>query len=138
NFFVGTVTADGTGVATEHGVLRPDEPITAVGPVDRARAAVRPEFVEISKALPTADANAVEGKVIGVSHLGETHQCLVELGPNLSLTSRVPTPNAPDLQIGERVWCSWRSDSVQVFAEDASAVADEFVAAPTTTPIPAS
>ncbi|CAG7616062.1 ABC transporter ATP-binding protein [Leucobacter soli] len=136
NFFSGTVSADGSGIASEYGVLRPAAAVTAVGPGQRARAAVRPEFIEITADRPAVDANAVEGKVIGVSHLGETQQFLVQLGPEMSLISRLPTPNAPAVGVGDRVWCSWRPGSVQVFAEDEAITEDGFSAPPTTTAIP--
>ena len=135
NFFSGTVTGDGSAVATEHGLLRPAAAVTAVEAGGRARAAVRPEFVEISADRPAGDANMAEGRVIGVSHLGETQQYLVQLGPDMSLISRQPTPDAPDLPVESRVWCSWRPDSVQVFPDDESAATGTFTAPPTTTAI---
>jgi len=138
NFFGGTVTGDGSAVSTEYGLLRPATPITGVEAGGRARVAVRPEFVEISTERPSGDANLAEGRVIGVSHLGETQQFLVQLGPRLSLISRQPTPDAPELAIDSHVWCHWRPDSVQVFPDDEAVATGTFAAPPTTTAIPSS
>jgi spermidine/putrescine transport system ATP-binding protein len=77
------------------------------------------------------DANLAEGRVIGVSHLGETMQYLVQLGSDLSVISRRPTPDAPRLAVGDVAWCSWRAESVQVFAADDAATAAGFVEPPT-------
>lgn len=135
NFFSGTVTGEGSGVATEYGLLRPAEPVTAVPAGGRARVAVRPEYIDLSVDRPALDANLAEGRVIGVSHLGETQQYLIQLGPEMSLIARQPTPDAPDLAIDSRVWCSWRPESLQVFPEDEPVPTGAFVAPPTTTAI---
>jgi len=138
NFFSGRVTADGTGVETDYGVLRPGAGGVTLGAGEAARAAVRPEFVEISSDPQAHEANHVEGRVIGVSHLGETQQFLIQLGPEMSIISRVPTPNAPELSVNETVWCHWRADSVQVFPADDGVGTDGFTQPPTTTAIPTS
>lgn len=121
NIFDGTVAADGRGVHTSYGMLRPADPVSRVPSGAAARAMVRPEFVQISTDQPDTDANVACGRVIGVSHLGETHQFLIELSPELSLISRRPTPEAPDVTTGQSVWCSWRPESVQVFPADGPA-----------------
>ena len=119
-----------------HALIRPAEPVTTVAPGGAARAAVRPEFIELSASRPDGDANVAEGRVIGVSHLGETMQYLVQLGPDLSVISRRPTPDAPRLSLGATAWCSWRPDAVQVFAADGAASAAGFVEPPTADPQP--
>src|SRR5690606_10451569 len=104
NFFDGTVTDDVRGVATAEALLRPASAISGLRPGTAARAAVRPEFVELSVERPAGDANLVEGRVIGQSHLGELMQFLVQLGgaapgesgPEAqSVLSRRPTPDSP-------------------------------------------
>jgi len=136
NFFDGPVTADAAAVAAVQALLRPAAPITTVAPGGQARAAVRPEFVELSTTRPAGDANLVEGRVIGLSHLGETMQFLVQLGPSgddaQSLLSRRPTPDSPRLAVGDTVWASWRPESVQVFAADDAAEDSGYVEPPTT------
>ena len=69
--------------------------------------------------------------MIGVSHLGETMQFLVQLGADLSADRAAPTPDAPRLAVGDTAWCSWRPDAVQVFAADGAATAAGFVEPPT-------
>jgi spermidine/putrescine transport system ATP-binding protein len=132
NFFDGTVTADGAAVESAHAVLRPSQRITGISPGLQARAAVRPEFVEIVTSRPASAANVAEGRVIGVSHLGETMQYLVQFGREMSIISRRPTPDAPRVAVGTTVWCTWRPESVQVFPVDDSAAHGGFVEPPTT------
>ncbi|GAA3774352.1 ABC transporter ATP-binding protein [Microbacterium kribbense] len=132
NFFDGTVTADGSGVESAHTMVRPATRITQVAPGVDARAAVRPEFVQISTERPDSDVNVAQGRIIGVSHLGETMQFLVQFGSDMSIIARRPTPDAPRVSIGDTVWCSWRAESVQVFPIDDSAAHGGFVGPPTT------
>jgi spermidine/putrescine transport system ATP-binding protein len=132
NFFDGRVTAGGAGVETAHALLRTSAPITGIAVGTSARAAVRPEFVEIAESRPEGDANVVEARVIGVSHLGETMQFLVQVGSELSVISRRPTPDAPRVSVGDTVWCHWRPESVQVFPVDDSAESGGYVEPPTT------
>jgi len=132
NFFDGTVTADGAAVESAHAVLRPAQRITGISPGLQARAAVRPEFVEIVTSRPASASNVAEGRVIGVSHLGETMQYLVQFGREMSIISRRPTPDAPRVAVGATVWCTWRPESVQVFPVDDSAAHGGFVEPPTT------
>ena len=132
NFFDGRVSAGGAGVESAYALLRPAQPIADIPVGASARGAVRPEFVEITDERPAGDANAAQGRVIGVSHLGETMQFLVQLGPELSVISRRPTPDAPRAAVGATVWCSWRPESVQVFPVDDAAASGGFVEPPTT------
>lgn len=132
NFFDGTVTADGSTVQSAHAVLRPAQRITVIAPGSQARAAVRPEFVDILTERPASDANVAEGRIIGVSHLGETMQYLVQFGREMSIISRRPTPEAPRVAVGTTVWCAWRPESVQIFPVDEAAEHGGFVDLPTT------
>jgi spermidine/putrescine transport system ATP-binding protein len=132
NFFAGTLTGDGSSVSTAYGLLRPAAPITSVKAGGRVRVAVRPEFITIGVDRPDGEANMAEGKVISVSHLGETMQFLVQLGPDMSLIARLPTPSAPELDVDSHVWCSWRPEPLQVFPDD-GAIGTEAFAVPLTT-----
>ncbi|MET0853575.1 MAG: ABC transporter ATP-binding protein [Microterricola sp.] len=131
NFIAGTVAGTAPDAATlqsAYGLLRAAS--TASGSArlrvgDAAQAAVRPEFVQIAARSATEPSdggvNRVPGSLIGVSHLGETMQYLVQLdGGEQSMLVRRPTPEAPRLAIGDAVWCSWRPESVILFpaAED--------------------
>jgi len=133
NFFPGTAAADADAVDTPHGVIRSDRSFDAVTAGAPAQAAVRPEFVSISADAPASPgANAVEGRLIGVSHLGETMQYLVQLGHDLSIIARRPSPEAPRLATGSTVWCSWEPASVHLFPLDEAAHAGGHVELPTT------
>ncbi|UUT36548.1 TOBE domain-containing protein [Microbacterium elymi] len=112
--------------------MRPAARITDISPGIPALAAVRPEFVEISVERPDGDANIAEGRIIGVSHLGETMQFLIQFGREMSIIARRPTPDAPRVAINDTVWCTWRPESVQVFPTDESAIHGGFVQPPTT------
>ncbi|WP_227468260.1 ABC transporter ATP-binding protein [Microbacterium sp. YJN-G] len=132
NFFDGTVSADGSAVESAHTVLRPAQRIDDIAPGMPARAAVRPEFVDILTERPSSDVNVAEGRIIGISHLGETMQYLVQFGREMSIIARRPTPDAPRVAIGTTVWCAWRPESVHVFPVDESAAHGGFVELPTT------
>ncbi|WP_353808622.1 ABC transporter ATP-binding protein [Agromyces sp. SYSU T00194] len=133
NFFPGTATADADAVDTPHGVIRSDRSFDQVAGGAPAQAAVRPEFVSVSADAPASPgANAVEGTLIGVSHLGETMQYLVQLGHDLSIIARRPSPEAPRLATGSTVWCSWAPASVHLFPLDEAAHAGGHVELPTT------
>ena len=140
NFFRGTATEGGAAVSSEHALVRgirsaSDAP---AAPADGApaQAAVRPEYVRIEAEAAGVDgerdgANAVRGTLLGVAHLGETMQYLVRLGDDQSLIARRPTPDAPDLAVGDAVRCSWSPESVLVFPADGAADEGGYVAPPT-------
>lgn len=134
-FFDGTLGADGVTVDTPSVRLVTTRSVNGVRSGERARAAVRPEYIEVSATRPEADTNAVRGRLIGLSHLGETMQYLVQLSDDTSLISRRPTPDAPALAIGDETWCTWRPESVHVFPADDAAAAGGHVELPTTSTI---
>jgi spermidine/putrescine transport system ATP-binding protein len=131
NFFDGTA-ADPTTVTTAFGTVRAAAPVAGVRAGADVRAAVRPEYVVVSDERPTAADNVARGELLGISHLGETHQYLVRVGPGAAagpanapdagdtLISRLPTPTAPQLSVGDPVWCSWDAASVRLFPTDPS------------------
>ncbi|WP_173922972.1 ABC transporter ATP-binding protein [Agromyces sp. Marseille-P2726] len=137
NFFRGRVAEGGAAVDSPHALVRGIR--SELGEGQQGQAAVRPEFVEIAADVADgrspADAldavNSVRGTVIGVAHLGETMQYLVGLGDDQSLIVRRPTPEAPDLAVGDAVVCSWKAASVLLFASDDAASAGGYVAPPT-------
>ncbi|WP_167050630.1 ABC transporter ATP-binding protein [Salinibacterium sp. ZJ77] len=118
NFFEGTVAPDRTAVDAPRVRL---QPATAIGlPAGvAARAAVRPEFVEVHPDAAPGVVNAVAASVVGISHLGETMQYLLQIDQGPQVLSRRPTPDAPRVSVGDTVGLSWRPDSVQVFPADA-------------------
>jgi len=132
NFFRGPVAASGDQIESPHVRVRGAAPSVSLG--STGQAAVRPEFVRIAPAAPRSaiiEVNAVRGRVIGVSHLGETMQYLVSIGEDQSLVVRRPTPEAPALSIGDDVVCTWAADDVLLFPADDAAIAGGYVAPPT-------
>ena len=137
NFFRGTVAAGGAAIDSPHALVRGSR--AELAGTATGQAAVRPEFVEIAAdavGLPiTATTgeteNTTRGTLIGVAHLGETMQYLVRLGDDQSLIVRRPSPEAPDLAVGDAVVCTWRAESVLLFPADDAASAGGYVAPPT-------
>ncbi len=133
NFFRGTLTG-GDAVASPHVVVRSATPLAGSG---NAEAAVRPENVRVAAAPADAgagaatDTNSVRGELIGVSHLGETMQYLVRLGEDQSLIARRPTPDAPNLRVGDAVVCTWSPEHVLLFPADDAATDGGYIAPPT-------
>ncbi|UOQ90379.1 ABC transporter ATP-binding protein [Agromyces endophyticus] len=126
NFFRGEVAGHGQAVEAAEAI------VAAAAPVDggvRAGAAgvaaVRPEFVRLTKADASANGdrrvNAVHGTLLGVSHLGETMQYLVQLQGDRTLIARRPTPEAPAIAVGDRVACEWEAAHVLLYPDDAEA-----------------
>jgi ABC-type Fe3+/spermidine/putrescine transport system ATPase subunit len=143
NFFRGEVAAHGHAVeAPESVVAAASAPAAGLRPGSAGVAAVRPEFVRISRAgaggapggaAGSADAsaagirgggrlvNAARGTLLGISHLGETMQYLVQLGGERTLIARRPTPEAPAVAVGDEVICEWEAAHVLLFADDEEA-----------------
>ncbi|MDQ0894762.1 spermidine/putrescine transport system ATP-binding protein [Agromyces ramosus] len=135
NFFRGPVVEGGTAVDSPHALVRGIRAELADGL--QGQAAVRPEFVSIAPDASEARAdaagpvNTARGTLIGVAHLGETMQYLVRLGEEQSLIVRRPTPDAPQLAVGDPVVASWSAERVLLFPADDAASAGGYVAPPT-------
>lgn len=132
NFFRGTVVESGAAVQSAHAVVRGAEPRLAG--IAQGEAAVRPEFMRLERAAATGapeEVNSARGELIGIAHLGDTMQYLVRLGEDQSLIVRRPTPDAPALEIGDAVVCSWTARDVLLFPADDAAAEGGYVAPPT-------
>lgn len=138
NFFRGPTAEAGAAISSPHALVRADSPVLTT--TNLGEAAVRPEYIRIerdaSAAEPGAglsDANTARGELIGVSHLGDTMQYLVQLGADQSLIVRRPTPDAPPLAVGDRVVCTWAAHHVLLFpaADDGAAEQGGYIAPPT-------
>lgn len=131
NFFRGAVTEGGAAVDSPHALVRGAE--ARLQAATQGEAAVRPEYikVEADTGAAVADANAARGHLIGVSHLGDTMQYLVQLGEDQSLIVRRPTPDAPALQVGDAVVCTWAAHHVLLFPADEAALEGGYIAPPT-------
>lgn len=122
NFLPGAVvahTGSGISIETPQGVIHSAKAAVGANRLnegDKAQATVRPEFVDIAPtSARTKAANSVTGSLIGVSHLGETMQYLVQLADDATMLVRRPTPEAPRISVGDAVVCSWHPDSVTVY-----------------------
>lgn len=132
NFFRGAVGEGGASVSSPHAVVRASAPVLAG--TAQGEAAVRPEYIRIgvdAAAAASGDVNVARGELIGVSHLGETMQYLVRLGDDQSLIVRRPTAEAPTLEVGDRVACTWAPHHVLLFPADDAAQAGGYIAPPT-------
>src|SRR5262245_16148246 len=116
NFLEGVVT--GSGQLAADGVTFAAEQ-TSPGAVQGqpGLAAVRPETISITTVEPTVAPNQIAGDLAGISHLGDVIQYVVIAGTRDVLV-RVPRHNAPRLNTGDRVWCTWPAHVVQLFAHD--------------------
>ena len=124
NFMLGTRGSELGTIETPHGrfVSNDQSHPGIVG--ESARAAVRPEFVEIQDAATSGApvgaraVNTVTGVLASVSHLGETMQYVVEIAPGQTILARRPRPTAPHLPVGGTVLCSWATEDVLIFPGD--------------------
>lgn len=121
NFFEALVAADGRA-ETAVGKIATSDTSHAIAQGERVTVAVRPEFVQLQSAGSNVDGNLnrLDGTVLSTSHLGETVQFLIDLGNDVSIQSRLPTPSAPKLREGDAAIVSFSPDSVQFFATDHS------------------
>ncbi len=132
NFVPGTMAADGARVDTAIGTLSAGRIDTTLKSGDAAQAAIRPEFVHVTPVADSVPAGTqgVDGKLIGLSHLGESMQYLVQLVSGQSILARRPTADAPALTNGDTVHCAWKPEHVQVFPADGAEMAAGFVRPP--------
>jgi spermidine/putrescine transport system ATP-binding protein len=117
NFFAGTAHEQGRVVHADGLVLR--SALTGPPCADGSAviAAVRPEAVAVGAAPVAAAQNAVRGVLGGVSHLGDVMQYVV-LAAGRDVLARMPRAQAPRLEAGQQVWCSWEPDRVHVFGPE--------------------
>lgn len=128
NFLDATAT-DAQSAESSVGLVATSTANPAIHAGDAIVAAVRPEFVELSTSSTGSvakahAANRFEGTVLSTSHLGETVQFLIDLGHDVSIQSRLPTPSAPRLFAGDSATVSFSADSVQFFPADSTAPHD--------------
>ena len=134
NFFRGATAESGAAITSPHALVRAAAPVLTT--TNLGEAAVRPEFIRIERdasAETVSDANTTRGELIGVSHLGDTMQYLVRLGDDQSLIVRRPTPDAPQLAVGDAVVCTWSAENVLLFpaADEDAAKQGGYIAPPT-------
>ncbi|CAN7427509.1 MULTISPECIES: ABC transporter ATP-binding protein [Microbacterium] len=114
NFVHGTVRADGEAVDTAIGVIAGRWGGERVAAGQPAVAAIRPEYVRLEQ----GEGAGVRGRVLGVSHLGETLQVAVRIGEDATFLSRMPAPTAPEVGVDDEVRCVWNPADARLFAAD--------------------
>ncbi|AZS41383.1 Spermidine/putrescine import ATP-binding protein PotA [Microbacterium oxydans] len=114
NFVHGTVRADGEAVDTAIGVIAGRWGGEHVAAGQPAVAAIRPEYVSLEQ----GEGGGVPGRVLGVSHLGETLQVAVRVGEDATFLSRMPAPTAPRVGVDDAVRCVWDPADARLFAAE--------------------
>ena len=118
NFFEGVASEGGNIVTGPGWVARTNRPSEPLANGADALVAVRPETITVAEDRPAQDANIRQGKLAGVSHLGDVIQFVVTIDEGKELLSRVPRTKAPRLLPGASVWCSWDDEHTYVFGSD--------------------
>lgn len=122
--FLNATARDGSSADATVGAVSTTNADPGIRAGDAIVAAVRPEFVELAAASMSSSSttpNRFDGTVLSTSHLGETVQFLIDLGHDVSIQARLPTPNAPRLFEGDRATVTFSPDSVQFFPTDSAA-----------------
>lgn len=114
NFVHGTVRADGDAVDTAIGAISGRWGGERVAAGQPAVAAIRPEYVRLEQ----GEGAGVRGRVLGVSHLGETLQVAVRIGEDSTFLSRMPAPTAPRVGVDDEVRCVWDAADARLFAAE--------------------
>ena len=112
----GTVRADGDAVDTAIGAIAGRWGGERVAAGQPAVAAIRPEYVRLEQ----GDGAGVPGRVLGVSHLGETLQVAVRVGGEIAtFLRRMPAPDgaAASRWTTRCAACGIRADA-RLFAAD--------------------
>jgi spermidine/putrescine transport system ATP-binding protein len=122
NFFAGT--AAGATVEADGLTLRGTADLVAGTAV---RAAIRPEAVRLALGEEPGE-NRIVGRLVGISHLGESMQYIVESGRH-SIVVLTPRPSAPSVRPGDAVTLSWAASDVAIFPDDGATPAPATAAA---------
>lgn len=81
----------------------------------KALASVRPEAITLSAEVRENGINSVDGVLASVAHLGDSIQFIVTVPGRREIIARYARSNAPQIEIGARVTCSWSDKDVHVF-----------------------
>jgi spermidine/putrescine transport system ATP-binding protein/putrescine transport system ATP-binding protein len=73
----------------------------------RGLAAVRPEYVTLSAAEPSGEANKLQAQVIAVVMLGDTLEYVLRMQHGDELFARLPRNAAERPEQGATVWAGW-------------------------------
>lgn len=114
NFVHGTVRATGGAVDTAIGVIAGRWGGERVAAGQPGVAAIRPEYIRLEQ----GEGGGVPGRVLGVSHLGETLQVAVRVGEDATFLSRMPAPTAPRVGVDDAVRCVWDPADARLFAAE--------------------
>jgi spermidine/putrescine transport system ATP-binding protein len=127
NFFSGVSADEGARIRGGTGAIRSTRPqVDNLRAGERVLAAVRPEAVRVTLEQPTDDSlNKLSGRVVSVSHLGDSIQIVVatQAGTEAPVVARLPRHIASqlgvsELTIGQEVWIAWSPEQTHIFAVD--------------------
>jgi len=118
NFFRGLAKEGGRVVQDRDLVFRTSRDLRDVVEGQEALAAVRPEAVRVSDAVPAQDHNVIRGKLAGVSHLGDVIQFVITATGEREILARVPRTQAPRILPGAEVYCSWDDEHSLFFSAE--------------------
>lgn len=117
NFWRGTVR--GEQVETLSGTFTPLRRIESPTDGSEAIISVRPEMIEVTAQRPIGSGDMLEGRLISISHLGDVLQYVVKT-QNTDLIVFVSRHDAPQVNQGDLVWCSWRREDMYLFGASQS------------------
>ncbi len=119
NFWRGTTR--GEKVETLSGTFTPLRRIENPTEGSEAIVSVRPEMIEVTAQRPNGSGEVLEGRLISISHLGDVLQYVVKT-PNTDLIVFVSRHDAPKVNQGDTVWCSWMREDMYLFGASQSAL----------------
>lgn len=115
NLAHGTLEADGT-LRYRSTRFAPTPPTVAPYTVgDPLRLALRAEQIRVSSDEPAVATNKTSGELAGVSFLGGEIQYVVITPGGTEVVARTAVRDAPEVQTGDTVWCSWAPESILVY-----------------------
>jgi spermidine/putrescine transport system ATP-binding protein len=115
NFLTGTAKGDGHELVADGYTVQAERRADDVVVGEAALAAIRPEYVDVTTEDPGSGVNVLSGTLAGTAHLGELVQYVVTHGDGEEFLSRQPRHRAARIDIGERVWCTWKAHDAHLF-----------------------
>lgn len=117
NFWRGTMRND--KVETLSGVFTPLRRVENPTEGSDAIVSVRPEMIEVTSQRPDGAGDMLQGRLISISHLGDVLQYVVKT-QNTDLIVFVSRHDAPKVNQGDSVWCSWLREDMYLFGASQS------------------
>jgi spermidine/putrescine transport system ATP-binding protein len=132
NFFFGDALEEGCVVRCGDAVLRSTRKNPElVTNASHAIATVRPEMVSVDTERPHGTENNMSGLLGSVAHLGDIIQYIIVRDGSRDVVVRLPRSQAPEISVGQQVWCSWDANHVYIFGpQQAEYILGESAAGP--------